>query len=218
MNQRLSNSLPLGAAFAAAVIIGLVLTLPGGSSATAWAQSPQPTPTATFTPGPIPPSPTPTNTPDLNAPTATPTPVLPTPTNMPTPSTNQPPVCSDARPSRAILWLPNHRFRPIRVLSVTDPDGDDFEITIDSISQDEAVDAPGSGHTSPDGRGVGMSTAWVRAERVDGGNGRVYHIGFTADDGRGGACSGEALVGVPQYNRDVPVDDGAQYDSTALTP
>ncbi len=85
---------------------------------------------------------------------------------------------------------------------------------IDSIFQDEAVDAPGSGNTSPDGRGVGTSTAEVRAERTAGGNGRVYHIIFTADDGNSGICSGEVLVGVPHDKKDTPIDDGPLFDST----
>jgi len=46
----------------------------------------------------------------------------------------------------------------------------------------------------------------------------MYHLGFTADDGHGGTCSGEVLVGVPHDVKDIPIDDGALYDSTALTP
>jgi hypothetical protein len=101
---------------------------------------------------------------------------------------------------------------------VTDPEGDAIAITIDSIFQDEPVDAPGSGNTSPDGQGVGTSVAEVRAERVGSGNGRVYHIYFTVDDGHGGTCSGEVLVGVPksQGKKGAPVDDGALYDSTIV--
>ncbi len=78
------------------------------------------------------------------------------------------------------------------------------------------MDAAGSGDTGPDGRGVGTATAEVRAERAGRGNGRVYHTGFTADDGRGGTCSGEVHVGVPhdQGGGAVPVDDGPLYDST----
>jgi hypothetical protein len=74
----------------------------------------------------------------------------------------------------------------------------------------------GDGDTSPDGFGVGASTAEVRAERAGNGNGRSYHISFTADDGRGGACSGEVLVTVPKSrgNNGAAVDDGALYDST----
>lgn len=127
--------------------------------------------------------------------------------------TTSPPTCSSASPNLATLWPPNHQFVPINILGVTDPDGDPIAITIDSIFQDELVDAPGSGSTSPDGQGIGTPTAQVRAERVGAGNGRVYHINFTADDGQGGICSGEVVVGVPHNKKDTPVDNGPLYNS-----
>ena len=81
------------------------------------------------------------------------------------------------------------------------------------------MDALGDGRFAPDGAGVGTTTAYVRAERSGtkkmGGNGRVYQIGFIADDGNGGACSGEVLVGVPHDQNTAPIDDGALYDSGA---
>lgn len=81
------------------------------------------------------------------------------------------------------------------------------------------MDTPGSGRTGPDGEGgVGTATAHVRAERDGRGNGRVYHIAFTADDGDGGTCSGEVLIGVPKSVWRTPVDDGALYDSTVVAP
>jgi hypothetical protein len=128
----------------------------------------------------------------------------------------QAPVCSGAFASPDRLWPANHQFRSINIEGVTDPNGDPITITIDSIFQDEAVDAPGSGNTAPDGQGVGTSTAQVRAERVGSGNGRVYHINFTASDGAGGTCTGEVLVGVPKNVNGTPVDDGANYDSTEI--
>jgi hypothetical protein len=136
---------------------------------------------------------------------------------------NQPPDCSEAYPSVESIWPPNHKFvSPIHVLGVTDPDDDPVSIVIDSIYQDEPVDTYGDGRFTPDGKGVGTSAAAVRAERAGTkkvpGNGRVYHIFFTADDGRGGTCEGEVLVGVPHDVKDTPIDDGALYDSTALAP
>ena len=110
---------------------------------------------------------------------------------------NADPVCNAAAPSVASLWPPNHKFWAINVLGVTDPDGDAITINVDSIFQDEAVDAPDSGHTSPDGQGVGTPTAEVRAERAESGNGRFYHISFTATDSKGGSCSGTVKVRVP---------------------
>jgi hypothetical protein len=134
-------------------------------------------------------------------------------------SFNRSPDCSEAQPSVAALWPPNHKFVPIKIIGVTDPDGDPITITIDSIRQDEPVKVKGSGNTTPDGRGVGTDTAEVRAERTGTkkvpGNGRVYHIGFTADDGYGGICSGTVLVCVPHDRSDgACVDDGPLYDST----
>lgn len=126
---------------------------------------------------------------------------------------NAPPVCVAAVASETSLWSPNHKYVDIEVLGVTDAEGDDVTITITGIFQDEAVDAPGSGDTSPDGQGVGTATAQVRSERVGGGNGRVYHISFTASDGRA-SCSGEVTVGVPASRKGVAVDDGALFDST----
>jgi len=46
----------------------------------------------------------------------------------------------------------------------------------------------------------------------------VYHVFYSASDGRGGTCSGEVLVGVPHDVKDVPVDDGPLYDSTGIAP
>lgn len=129
---------------------------------------------------------------------------------------NTPPFCGDAYPSIGLLWPPNGGFAPIHVLGVTDADGDAVSIIIDSIYQDEPVFGPGSGNSAPDGIGVGGSTAYVRAERNGNGDGRFYHIFFTASDGNGGSCSGEVIVVVPKNLgvRNVPVDGGALYDST----
>jgi len=129
---------------------------------------------------------------------------------------NNPPDCSKAHPSKTRLWPPNHKFAKVNVLGVTDPDGDPITIRIDSIFQDEPVKGGGDGNTSPDGKGVGASSAEVRAERQGSGNGRMYHISYTADDGTGGTCTGELLVGVPKSmgKKGGPVDGGALYDST----
>ena len=129
---------------------------------------------------------------------------------------NNPPDCSQAHASLANLWPPNHKFKSVNVIGVTDLYGDPITISITSIFQDEEVNGKGDGNTSPDGKGIGSETAEVRAERQGSGNGRVYHIGFTASDGKGGTCSNTVLVGVPksQGKKGTAVDDGALYDST----
>ncbi len=121
--------------------------------------------------------------------------------------------CLQAYPSRGTLWPPNHRYAPINILGVTDPDGDDITINIDTIYQDEPVRGRGSGNTGLDGRGVGTSTAEVRAERNGRGNGRVYHIGFTAFNSNGASCSSDVLVSVPHNKGDTAVDGGALFNS-----
>jgi hypothetical protein len=110
---------------------------------------------------------------------------------------NLPPDCSDAVASRGILWPPNHKLRGVSVQGVTDPDGDPIAIEVTSIFQDEPTRVAGSGNTCPDGSGIGGPTAHLRAERSGSGDGRVYHVGFTADDGQGGTCTGEITVCVP---------------------
>jgi hypothetical protein len=131
---------------------------------------------------------------------------------------NQPPVCTEAAPSVTTIWPPNHKFVEITILGITDLDDDLVTITIDSIFQDEPTDTNGDGTFTPDGWGVGSDTAAVRAERSGTkkvpGDGRVYHIGFTADDGID-SCSGTVTVGVPHDVMKVPVDGGPLYDSTA---
>jgi VCBS repeat-containing protein len=122
--------------------------------------------------------------------------------------------CAAAQPYPAILWQPNKKFKAIQILGVGSHN-DKVTIKIVSIFQDEKV---GTGIHSPDGKGIGTSTAWVRAERDGGGNGRVYHISFTATDKQGGSCSGKVRVAVP-HDQDPPIDldaidGGPLYNST----
>jgi uncharacterized protein YkwD/plastocyanin len=133
---------------------------------------------------------------------------------------NDSPDCSKASPSAASIWSPNHKFFVnITVRGVTDVEKDPVRILVDGIRQDEPVRATGDGNTGPDGEGVGTATARVRAERAGSGNGRVYHIAFTGDDGQGGRCAGVIKVQVP-HDKSGPaaVDDGPLYDSTAVKP
>lgn len=134
--------------------------------------------------------------------------------------TNRPPDCRRAGPSLAQLWPPNHQFADVSIAGVTDPDGDPIEITITGIRQDEPLNGLGDGNTCPDGSGVGSSVAHVRVERTGDprvpGDGRIYHIAFTASDGRGGTCSGEVTTCVPHDQRRGGdcIDEGPQFDST----
>jgi hypothetical protein len=135
---------------------------------------------------------------------------------------NEPPDCSLAKADPGTIWPPNNKFVPVNVLGVTDPDGDALTLSITSIFQDEPVDSYGDGQFTPDGQGVGAATAEVRAERAGTkkvpGDGRCYHIGFSAADGRGGTCGGTVVTCVPHDQNKTPVDGGPLYDSTAVAP
>ncbi|HEX6067894.1 MAG TPA: vWA domain-containing protein [Nitrososphaera sp.] len=128
---------------------------------------------------------------------------------------NDDPDCSTAAPSVATLWPPSHKMKSVTVEGVTDPDEDEVTVMITGIFQDEPTNGLGDGDQSPDGAGVGTDTAEVRAERSGTGDGRVYHIMFTAEDGAGGSCTGEVLVTVPHdQSGAAAVDQGALFDST----
>jgi outer membrane protein assembly factor BamB len=144
---------------------------------------------------------------------------------------NPPPVCTGATASAPNLSPPNHKFVTENVLGVTDVSGP-FTINIDGIRQDEQVFGEGSGNTCPDGKGVGTHTAMVLAERDGRGDGRVYHIAFTATDNNGNTCQGNVKVCVPHdqgHEGDIRgrsnsesgstcVDEGALFDSTVCPP
>ena len=126
---------------------------------------------------------------------------------------NGAPSCDAAYTVPGYLWPPDKQLHAITVTGVTDPNGDPVTITITGIRQDEPV---GRGNLSPDGQGVGTSTAEVRSERSGKGDGRVYHIYFTATDAAGAACNGEVRVGVAHDEGGSldAIDGGPIYDST----
>jgi hypothetical protein len=104
---------------------------------------------------------------------------------------------------------------PVSIAGVVDPDGDPVTLSVTGITQDEPVQGQGSGDTCADATGVGSEAASLRAERSGSGDGRVYHIGFMAEDGRGGRCSGEVIVCVPHDRNRACVDQGKLFDSTS---
>ena len=126
---------------------------------------------------------------------------------------NDPPACEFAHAEPDSLWPPNHKLKSIEVAGVTDPENGNVTITINSVTQDEPVNGLGDGDTGPDAV-IQNDNVLLRAERAGGGNGRVYRIGFTADDGSGGVCRGNVSVCVPHDKRGAEcIDDGQNYDS-----
>ena len=127
--------------------------------------------------------------------------------------TNRPPACMDATAEPAGLWPPNHGLVDVAI-AVADPDGDAVTVVVTGITQDEPVDGTGDGSTCPDAAGVDTGAASVRAERAGAGDGRVYHLAFKADDGKGGRCAGTATVCVPHDAGGACGDGGTLVDAT----
>jgi Thrombospondin type 3 repeat len=136
----------------------------------------------------------------------------------PPPPQNSPPDCGSASPSVATAWPPDHSFVRVSV-TVPDPDGDAVAVSVTGVTQDEAIVGESTGNTCPDADGLGSAVVRIRRERSDRGDGRVYHVHFAADDGRGGTCTGVVMVCVPHDQSGAPcVDGGELVDSAGPTP
>ena len=117
------------------------------------------------------------------------------------------------------LWPPNHKYRTINVAdlvtSVTD-NCDDVaigDLVITSVSSDEPDNAGSDGNTINDIVIAGdCKSVQLRAERMGGGNGRVYTITFSVTDASGNVGTATAIVTVPHSrNGKAAVDDGPDH-------
>jgi len=134
---------------------------------------------------------------------------------------NTPPDVSGAYPSIDCIWPPNNKFVNIIIKGVTDDDGDAVSTVVNSITSDEptaSIEGAAGAKHSPDASGIGTGTAGLRAERSGKGNGRVYEVSFTANDGYGGAANGSVTVKVPHDMSGTcnAVNDGQKYDATKI--
>ena len=127
-----------------------------------------------------------------------------------------PPDCSNAVPTVSIIWPPDHTMVAVQVVGIVDPNDLPVTVTVTGITQDESVDALGSGNTWVDGNGVGSPTAFVRAERSGLGTGRLYFIAYTATNTMNLSCSGTIETWVPHDLGQgyMATDTGQRYDST----
>jgi hypothetical protein len=125
---------------------------------------------------------------------------------------NDPPLASAARPTVDCIWPPNHGLVQVGIVGVSDSN-DNATITINRVTQDEPTNGLGDGDTAIDAFINRDGTVLLRAERNGKGDGRVYHIHFTASDLEGSA-SGVVTVCVPHQKGRVAVDGGELFDST----
>jgi hypothetical protein len=128
------------------------------------------------------------------------------------------PVITPAEPKS--LWPPNHKYQTITVaqcvVSVTGCAGlsvDDVVIT--QVTSDEPENTPGNddGNTTKDMKiANNCKSVQLRRERQNSGNGRVYTIHLSIDDGNGNTGAATCLVTVPKCQSGNPaVDDGPAY-------
>ena len=125
---------------------------------------------------------------------------------------NDPPLVSAARPTVECLVVPNHSMTVVGITGVSDPNSN-ATITITKVTQDEPTNGLGDGDTAVDAIINPNGTVLLRAERSGKGDGRMYHVHFTAADLEGSA-SGAVNVCVPHNRKSVVIDGGELYLST----
>lgn len=127
---------------------------------------------------------------------------------------NDVPTVTNAQPSSGTLWPPDHSMVKVSITGVVDPNNN-ATVKITGVTQDEATNGLGDGDTAIDAViSADGTSVLVRAERSGKGNGRVYHIHFTASDFEGSA-SGVVKVSVPRDKKgDAATDGGELFDST----
>jgi hypothetical protein len=91
----------------------------------------------------------------------------------------------------------------LKLEGATDPDGDELSYFFLQIYQDEPLTDVVDGTITN-----GCSDAEARASRDGNGDGRAYHVTYLVDDGKGGTCTGEALIGVSHDQSDPETYDG----------
>lgn len=94
-----------------------------------------------------------------------------------------PPQLTGLNVSQEVLWPPNHKMQDITVsYTATDNCVSSPIVTVTVISN-ESVNGTGDGDTAPDWEITDNHHIKLRAERAANGNGRIYTITITVDDG-----------------------------------
>jgi hypothetical protein len=125
------------------------------------------------------------------------------------------------------LWPPNHDYHTFRVRDFVTGVSDSCTncggvraVVIAKVTSDEPENGAGDGDTTRDiVIGPHCHRVKLRAERQDGGNGRVYTITFIVRDAAGNVGTATAKVKVPKNNANGPaVDDGPRYTVLGSCP
>jgi hypothetical protein len=131
------------------------------------------------------------------------------------------PVVASARAEPSRLWPPDLSMIPVRITGVTDSAGAPVSVRVTRVTQDEPIShraSEGAAEACFDAKVVD-GQLYLRRERRDGGNGRVYRVSFTAVTRDGGTADGAVLVGVPGKDGvRLVVNDGQAYNSLEACP
>jgi spore coat protein A, manganese oxidase len=128
------------------------------------------------------------------------------------------PVVASARAEPSRLWPPDLSMAPVSILGVSDSAGAPVAIHVTRVTQDEAVSHRGLDDACVDAKVVN-GQLYLRRERGDAGNGRVYRVSFTAVTRDGGSADGSVLVGVPREGgRRLVANDGQSFNSLEGCP
>jgi hypothetical protein len=110
-----------------------------------------------------------------------------------------PPVIVSVTVSPDTLWPANHKMVAVTVTVQATDEVDSAPFSrIYFISANEAVQAPGSGSTTPDWQIVGNLGASLRAERAGSGSDRVYTLYIECFDDAGNRSTATVQVTVPR--------------------
>ena len=130
-----------------------------------------------------------------------------------------------------ILWPPNHKYHTFRVSDMVASISDACDptvvlggVVITKVQSDEPEeqDASDNAKGKKGGGGDGKTSDDIvidddgfsvdlRAERLGGGNGRVYTIFLAVEDGSGNLSEASYQVHVPQNPKTAAIDDGLAY-------
>lgn len=104
-------------------------------------------------------------------------------TQLITVNDNTAPQITGLAPSQVSLWPPNHTMRNITLnYSLSDNCVTTLNPVV-TITSNEPVNGTADGDTDPDWRVIDDHNIQLRAERASNGNGRIYTITVTVDDG-----------------------------------
>jgi hypothetical protein len=127
-------------------------------------------------------------------------------------------VVTDTQPPTFVshevtLWPPNHKFHHVSLadcVTITDACDAAPRLWFTWASSDEPDDELGDGATTGDISAFGCDGVDLRAERLGGGDGRVYTLGWHAEDHAGHGIDGSCRVVVPHDQSGAPAVDSGE--------